>query len=243
MQILPDVPRAVHHANLAYVKIGESFKESNFITGVVPGGEPMTLDAGVAFRIPKGSLLALQIHYVTTGKPEKVTVSVGLKFAGGKVNQQLRHMLFVDTRYAIPPGAPAFPVRVERTLDHDAIGIGLFSHMHVRGKAMSFTAHTPDGKTEPLLVIPNFNFEWQIPYRWQPGKKLLPKGTRLECVALYDNSRFNPYNPDPAKTVRDGPQTYQEMMNGFLFYIAADEKLNLDIDAKTGQVQETPARP
>ena len=44
-------------------------------------------------------------------------------------------------------------------------------------------------------------------------------------------------NPDPKKTVKDGPQTYHEMMNGFLFYVDANEKLNLDIDGKTGRVK------
>jgi hypothetical protein len=237
VQILPDVPRAVHHANLVHFKIGEGFKESNFITGFVPGNSSMELDNGVAYRIPKGSLLGLQIHYVVTGKAEKVTLSVGLKYADGKVTQQLHHLLFVDTKYSIPPGAPAHPVKVERTLDHDIIGIGLFTHMHVRGKGMTFTAHLPDGKDDPLLTIPNYNFNWQIPYRWEEGKKRLPKGTRIECVALYDNSPFNPYNPDPKKTVKDGPQTYHEMMNGFLFYLDADEKLDLSIDGKTGHVR------
>ena len=92
-------------------------------------------------------------------------------------------------------------------------------------------------RQERLLTIPNYNFEWQIPYRWEPGKKFLPKGTKLECVALYDNSPFNPFNPDAKKTVSDGPQTYNEMMNGFLFYVDANEKLGLEIDPKTGLVK------
>jgi peroxiredoxin len=234
VQILPDVPRAVHHANLAYWKVGETFKESNFVTGVVPGGEPMTVGDKVAFLIPKNSVMGIQIHYVPTGKAEKVTLSVGIKYVGGTVDKRLRHMLFVDTRYTIPPGAAAHPVKVERTLDRDIVGIGLFCHMHVRGKAMTFTAKTPDGKTESLLTIPNYNFEWQIPYRWEPGARVLPKGTKLECVALYDNSPFNPFNPDPTKAVKDGQQTYQEMMNGFMFYVDANEKLGLEVDSKTG---------
>ncbi|HKB06008.1 MAG TPA: redoxin domain-containing protein, partial [Gemmataceae bacterium] len=173
VQILPDVPRAVHHANLAYFQLGQSFKESNFVTGIVPGGEPLTVDDGVAVLIPKGSVLGIQIHYVPTGKPEKVTLRVGLKYASGQVDRRLRNMLFVDTQYTIPAGAPAHPVKVERVLPADAVGIGLFAHMHVRGKAMTFTAQTPAGKTERLLTIPNYNFEWQIPYRWEPGKKVL----------------------------------------------------------------------
>ena len=112
----------------------------------------------------------------------------------------------------------------------------MFSHMHLRGKDMTFTAHLPDGKTDTLLIIPNYNFSWQLPYRWETGKMRLPKGTRLECVAHFDNSKFNPYNPDPAATVRNGPQTYQEMMYGFFFYTNADEQLGLHIDPKSGTV-------
>ena len=179
----------------------------------------------------------MQVHYVPTGKEEKVGIKVGLKYATGTVEKRLRNMLFVDTKFSIPPGAPAHAVKVERTMPADAVGVGLFSHMHVRGKAMSFTATGPDGKAEQLLTIPNYNFEWQIPYRWEPGKKVLPKGTQLVCEALYDNSAFNPYNPDPKKMVKDGPQTYHEMMNGFLFYVEKDEKLGLQIDPKTGRAK------
>jgi peroxiredoxin len=74
IQILPDNPRTVHHCNMAYFKFPDGVKQANFITGTVPGGEPMTLENGVAFRIPKGSALVLQIHYVSTGKPEKCRI-------------------------------------------------------------------------------------------------------------------------------------------------------------------------
>src|SRR5262249_11310877 len=79
VQILPDNTRVVHHANMAYFSAAEGFKHSNFITGVVPGGEPMRLEDGVAFRIPKGAGLVLQIHYVTTGQEEKCRISVGFR--------------------------------------------------------------------------------------------------------------------------------------------------------------------
>ena len=91
--------------------------------------------------------------------------------------------------------------------------------------------------TETLLVIPNYNFDWQMAYRWAPGKKRFARGTRLEAVAHYDNSAFNPFNPDPKATVRDGQQTHQEMMNGFVFYVDANEKLGLEVDGKTGRVK------
>ena len=233
-QIVPGNPRVLHHCNMAFASLTEGFKEDNFMTGYVPGGEPMTLDEGTAFRVPKGSVLGLQIHFVATGKPEKCKVSVGLRFPRVPVQKQLRHMQITDRRFAIPPGAPAHVVSASRTLDCDAVGVGLFSHMHLRGKDMTFTARKPDGTDDTLLVVANYNFGWQLPYRWEPGKKRLPKGTKLECVAHFDNSPFNPYNPDPKATVRFGPQTHHEMMYGFFFYTAADEQLGLRIDPKTG---------
>ena len=110
--------------------------------------------------------------------------------------------------------------------------------LHVRGKDMTFKAHYPDARTETLLVIPNYHFDWQMPYVWEFGKQRFAKGTRLECRAHYDNSAFNPYNPDPKVTVRDGLQTTSEMMNGFFFYVRAEDNLNLAIDEKTGRVKK-----
>jgi thiol-disulfide isomerase/thioredoxin len=242
VEIVSDNPRALHHANLAHVSLTGGFKEENFITGTVPGGEPMNLDRGVGFMIPKGSALALQIHFVPTGKPEKCTLEVGLRYPREVINTRLRHIQINDKRFAILPGAPAHKVSASRVLDTDVIGVGLFAHMHLRGKDMTFTAHAPDGKDETLLVIPNYNFSWQVPYRWEPGKKLIPKGTRLECVAHFDNSSFNPFNPDPKATVRNGQQTHEEMMYGFFFYTRAGEKLGLDVDPKTGQVRKPDGR-
>jgi thiol-disulfide isomerase/thioredoxin len=238
VQILPDNPRALHHCNMGYGNLVDGFKEDNFITGYVPGGEPMALDKGVAYRIPKGSVLALQMHFVTTGKPEKCKVAVALRYPRDPVQKRLHNMQLTNSRFAIAPGASAHKVSATRVLDRDVIGVGLFSHMHLRGKDMTFTAHLPDMKNETLLVIPNYSFSWQLPYRWEPGKKRLPKGTRLECVAHYDNSSFNPYNPDAKATVRHGPQTHNEMMFGFFFYTDAAENLGLRIDPKTGTEQK-----
>jgi thiol-disulfide isomerase/thioredoxin len=233
-QIISDNPASLHHCNMGFASLFQDFKEENFITGTVPGGEPMALDDGIAYCIPKGSVLGLQIHFVPTGKTEKCRLSVGFRYPRVEVQKRLRNIQLMDVRFAIPPGAPAHKVTANRVLDQDIIGVGLFSHMHLRGKDMTFNAHLPDGKTDTLLIIPNYNFAWQVPYRWETGKKTLPKGTRLECIAHYDNSPFNPYNPNPLATVRNGPQTHHEMMYGFFFYTNADEKLGIKVDPKTG---------
>lgn len=236
VEIRPGNARVVHHANLGYWQIGQSWSDSNFITGHVPGGDPMQLDAGVALRIPAGSVLGLQIHYVPTGTAEKDRPSVGFRFPRETVQQALRFHAIANTRFEIPPGAPAHLVQASRKFDVDAVGIGMFVHMHLRGRDMDFVAHHPDGSDETLLVVPNYSFDWQTAYVWPTGAQIFPAGTRVECRAHFDNSRFNPFNPDPAKAVRFGQETTDEMMYGFLFYVAKDERLGLAVDPQDGRL-------
>jgi hypothetical protein len=234
-EIFPSNPATVHHCNMAYMTLGEQFDEKNFITGRVPGGTAMILDDGIALKIPKNSIVGLEIHYTTTGKPEKNLMSVGFRFPREVVRRELQHAQISKSRFEIPPGAAAFPVVASQTLPANATGIGMFAHMHLRGKDMTFRAHYPDGTQETLLSIPNYHYDWQHAYRWKPGTKPFPAGTKIEVTAHFDNSRFNPFKPDSTVAVRTGPQTVQEMMFGFLFYTKEGEDLNLKIDPKTGQ--------
>lgn len=235
IQIKPDNPKVTHHANLAYFVVGQKFNMNNFLTGFVPGGEPMRLQPGVAAKIPKGSVLGLQIHFVSTGKPEKGRVQVGLRFAREEVKKQLHFRLLVDRNFAIPPGDPAHRVTAAWTVPEDVVGLGLFCHMHVRGRDMTFLATKPGQQQETLLMVPNYSFDWQMPYRWATNSFKLPAGTRLDCIAHYDNSDFNPYNPDPKATVREGQQTHEEMMNGFFFYVLEKENLGIKLEGATGR--------
>jgi peroxiredoxin len=239
IQIMPGNARVVHHANLAFASLGEGFNEDrNFLTGKVPGGIDVDLESGVAMMIPKGSILALEVHYVTTGKEETDQISVGLRYARGTVHKRVRYKELANNRFNIPPDAPFHPVSAQKQLECDATGVGLFSHMHLRGKDSTFFAHYPDGKTETLLALPNYSFDWQISYVWPQGTQHFRKGTKIECSSHFDNSPFNPYNPDPKAHVRYGPQTREEMMIGFFFYTDDSEDLNLRIDPKTGRAIE-----
>jgi thiol-disulfide isomerase/thioredoxin len=235
VQILPDNPKVVHHCNLILVPaFGDKAKNAIFVTGKVPGGIPMVLEDGIAVRVPKMYIALLQIHFTTDGHPEKCRISVGFRYAREKVQKELHLERISNHNFAIAPGDPHYKVTESWTTKKDIIGTGLFTHMHVRGTDMTYLAHYPDGKTETLLLVPNYSFDWQIGYAWALGTRKFPAGTKFEVVAHYDNSSFNPFNPDPKKTVREGDQTTEEMMYGFLFYTVANEHLNLEIDPKTG---------
>lgn len=233
-EIKPSNPGTVHHCNMAYWSVGKSFDAGNFITGRVPGGTAMVLDEGIAFKIPAGSVVGLQIHYTTTGKEEKNQMSVGFRFPKTEIKKQLHHVQCTTTKFEIPAGASAHPVTASRTLPFEAHGMAMFAHMHLRGKDMTFKAVTPDGAEETLLSIPNYHYDWQQNYRYKPGAKPFPKGTRIDVVAHFDNSAFNPFNPDAKNPVKYGPQTIHEMMFGFFFYTDANEDLKLKVDPETG---------
>ncbi len=85
-------------------------------------------------------------------------------------------------------------------------------HMHLRGKAMSMEAILPDGSTQMLSYVNNFNFNWMTNYIYaDDAAPVLPKGTILHVTAWYDNTANNPNNPDPNQWVGYGDRTVDEM--------------------------------
>ncbi len=125
---------------------------------------------------------------------------------------------------AIPAGDPNYETSAEFAFKEDSHIDSLHPHMHFRGKDFTYTLVYPDGKREVLLSVPRWDFNWQLTY-FLKQPVLAPKGSKLLCVAHYDNSTGNKFNPDPTKLVRWGPQTWEEMMIGYLDYTVDKQDL------------------
>ncbi|HMP17194.1 MAG TPA: hypothetical protein PKD72_09245, partial [Gemmatales bacterium] len=108
-------------------------------------------------------------------------------------------------------------VKASRPFDKDVVILSLMPHMHYRGKSFKFEAVYPDGKRVALLDVPQYDFNWQTTYELKEPMHL-PAGTRIDCIAIYDNSSSNPFNPNPKSSVYWGEQTWEEMMIGFIDY-------------------------
>lgn len=183
--------------------------------GEAPGSDVFAWPAGVAKKIAAGSTIVLQMHYSRSGTDETDRSSVGLYLAKGHPEREMHTQMVVNYHFQIPPGADNHEVTSCYTFKQDAHVYGLMPHMHLRGKDMQMTAFYPDGRSEVLINVPKYSFNWQANY-YLKTPKAMPKGTRIEVVAHFDNSTKNKYNPDPAKPVRFGDPTYDEMMIGFV---------------------------
>jgi peroxiredoxin len=192
----------------------------------VPGDQTTRFPAGVARKVPKGSQLVFEIHYVANGKAEVDRSSIGVVYAKSPPKHEVVGEMIQNWKFAIPPFARAHKVEAASApLEKDIILRSLNAHMHLRGKSFEFRLALPDGSKETLLSIPKYDFGWQLTYVLAEPRRL-PKGARIECTAHFDNSEGNPNNPDPRERVVWGDQTWQEMMVGYFEYYEAEPRPN-----------------
>jgi len=211
-------------------KFGED-DAGDVIAGYAPGMPAEVFAPGVAKKVPAGAVLILQIHYSkVAGSEQKDRSVVGLIFAKEPPQKLMVKRGIENIFFKIPAGAERHQATACWKPKEDINLYGLMPHMHYRGAAMEYKATYPDGKSEVLLNVPNYDFGWQTNYKLaQP--KLIPKGTKIQVTATYDNSPKNKYNPDPAKAVRWGDPTYDEMLIGYIDYIP-ERKAIAGMDAK-----------
>jgi len=159
------------------------------------------------------------------GTPQTDRTELGLQFlAPSEVRKEVATKLLLDPDLAIPPGAAAHTVERTWTAERDVLLLAMFPHMHLRGKAFRYAAEYPDGTSEILLDVPAYDFNWQHRYELTAPRRL-PAGTVVRCTAVFDNSAGNPANPDPSAIVRAGPQSWDEMFNGYFDIALADQDL------------------
>ena len=191
------------------------------VLGVWAVGTPPTVyPEGTGRWVRKGQALRTNLHYHPNGTAQTDRTRIGLYFGKGELKKEVVAALAGNITFSIPPNASNFELRGVYVVDQDINVVSLFPHMHLRGKDMKMTATYPNGKQETLLNVPAYDFSWQLFY-YPKTRIKLPKGTRVDLVAHYDNSAANKNNPDPTKAVTFGEASTSEMMFG-MFEFTAD---------------------
>jgi mono/diheme cytochrome c family protein len=193
--------------------------ENEWFVGYVPGIQPQRYfapETGAAKLIPAGSDIVFEMHYTANGKEAGVDqTKVGFVLAKEAPKYRLLTIGVANADFTIPPGDPNYEGHASATFNEPVTVIYLQPHMHTRGKDMEIRFQYPTGESQTMLNVPHYSYLWQtIYYEEQPLQ--VPKGTKVDVIAHWDNSANNPLNPDPTKTVRWGDQSWDEMLVPFV---------------------------
>lgn len=215
---------------------GESgFQFRQILGGYAPGWNPgeANFPADQAVFVEAGSTLVFELHYTTNGSPTTDDPKLGLVYLEGEPETRRLGSAVINRDFEIPAHAANHRVDAAVAIEHDVKLLSLTPHMHLRGKSFEMRVVFPDGRTEMLLSVPEYDFNWQLTY-YLEEPLLLPAGTIIEGTAHFDNSADNPHNPDPSAPVNWGDQSWEEMMIGFF---AVEMDPSLDPESVFGPVE------
>jgi peroxiredoxin len=223
IEVLPTARAQVHHVLVFTMVPDKDGKRrvrdgNNFFAAYVPGSNILQYPAGYAKRLPKGAVLHFQLHYTPTGTATQDRTRLGVVFAKEPPRYEVQVAAAGNHLIRIPPGAENHQEKGILPVAFNAQILAFMPHMHVRGKSFRFELVGPDNSRRTLLDVPRYDFNWQLLYRLAEPL-MAPMGSRIEATAVFDNSANNPANPDPAKTVRWGEQTDDEMLLGYVEYV------------------------
>ncbi len=224
VEIRPGNREVTHHTALFSTSAGAGAGANGLfdVLAVWAVGTPPTVyPEGTGRWLRKGQTLRTNLHYHPNGKAQVDRTRVGFYFGKGEMKKEVVAALAGTYNLSIPPQESNYEIQSAYIVDQDINMVSLFPHMHLRGKDMNMTATYPGGRRETLLNVPSYNFDWQLFY-YPKTRLTLPKGTRIDVTAHYDNSSANKRNPDPGKTVTFGEASTAEMMFGMFEFTAAD---------------------
>jgi hypothetical protein len=166
--------------------------------------------------VPQGADVVIQNHYHLSGKPETDQSELGIYFAKGPIEKTVFSVPMRHRDLSIPAGDSKYWATSTFVTPIDLEVIGITPHMHLLGRDIRVTATLPNGQVRPLIWIKDWDFNWQGSYQYQAPISL-PKGTKIELRATYDNSSGNPKNPhSPPQPVHWGENTTDEMCIAFI---------------------------
>lgn len=176
-----------------------------------PGKMPSSEPPGYGWTLKPGEDLVVQAHLRPTGKSETIQAQVGLFFTDTPPTNTTVILALTSLNIDIPAGSNAWVLEDRFVLPVDVEVLSVLPHAHYLGKRLEGFARRAGGRLQPLVTIPDWDFNWQGDYRYA-HPVALPAGTELEMRFTYDNSTANPRNPNqPPKEVLYGPQTTDEM--------------------------------
>jgi hypothetical protein len=168
------------------------------------GTAPFEMPEGVAYKIPAGEQVLLNLHLFNTTTSEMTgTSGIDLLLASEDEIEFEAETAYIGTfEIEIPPGEVTQTARC--TMQADATIFGVFPHMHKLGTHIRGVVHESEEETdEPrMLIDQGYSFEEQLNYDVAPGVEVRA-GDVVRADCTFDN-------PGPG-TVGFGDSTDDEM--------------------------------
>jgi hypothetical protein len=183
VDLLPGTPAIVRSATISAA--------GQLLALWVPGDHPVPLDPGAAFALPDGASLVLRVRYRKTWEYERQALTdrstIGLYFADAP-QTEVRALQLTTGTTMIAQAVNALAVYPHEALAHARVTV---------------TATRPDGSKEELIAfrpLPG----WARRY-WFAQPIALPRGTRVEVVANFEEEGLRPPGATPAPRVEPAP--------------------------------------
>jgi hypothetical protein len=233
---------------------GPGFSDTALLTGWAPGTDPLELPDDIGIMIPAGALVVLQIHYHPGRAGGSDTTALRLRLRDDKPSRRLENVLIgnfdgpfpggdgllpgtndrEDTiEFRVPALAEGHTERMRYTLEFPIPSIQLYgvgAHLHRVGVDAKIDVLRGGDERACLLHVPQWDFDWQRIYRYQPTGGEYPEifsGDAVEVRCTYDNTLNNPAlaaQLDEERLshpidVQLGESTLDEMCIGFFGFI------------------------
>lgn len=212
------VHHIIGHAHApAGVEVGDGRNTRGMLGGNAPGADQTELPEGYGIKLHKGSSITFAMHYHKesgpgTGMLDSSQIGMQLHEPGADVQHPVEISTVSHGAFTIPPHYKKWKVGGARVFEEDITLLSILPHMHLRGVEAKYTAFYPDGTSEQLLHVPEWDFNWQTGYEFAVHREL-PAGTRMEMEFWFDNSETQAekggFNPNRA--ISFGGPTTDEM--------------------------------
>lgn len=246
LEFRPTATQIIHHAGImtdqtgrardrdaedsaqgfASMDLGDFGNPDGHIIGWTPGQVPYESYPGTAWKLKPGTDLVVQLHLLPSGKIERIAPRIGLYFSDTPPTRTTTVVQLRELSIDIPAGEANYRVEESIVLPASTRVLRIFPHAHYLGKDFEIFAELPDGNRQPLLHIPDWDFNWQSDYTFAEPV-FLPAQSRLVMKITYDNSTANIRNPSsPPQPVKWGWNSTDEM-GGIVVQLLLDEAADL----------------
>ena len=199
------------------------------IGGWVPGAEPYSLPRDVGLWLPRNGDIVIEVHYKLNGKATTDQSEIGFYFSDRPTPEYIDGLLIGTQELNIPPGETDYTRHVWMDVPVGFRLVDVMPHMHYIGSKARLVVTFPDGRTQSVVGVEDWDLRWQNIYALRTPLAI-PAGSRLDAWFVWDNSAANPDNPyRPPRHIGWGWRSEDEMAEFWLGVILDDPRRRLEL--------------